>query len=988
MKKSSLHHSLALLSLPLLLAACSQGPVGGSPSATAPKPAPQRPLLSTSDVSTSSTRWILQLKADPTESSAETVKREQDAFRAAAAAAKIEYQELHTYSKLLNGFTIKATESEIRRLRNLPGVTQVSPVTYFTAPVLDKNTKNEDQNIAEMFYARGMTGVTQAAKELGLTGKGVKVGVIDTGIEKDHPAFKGRIVSAVDIVGDAFTGEPDEPFRPDPMYPFPEDCAGHGTHVAGIVGGSDPQETRDRDLAFSGVAPGVQFGIYRVFGCKGGSSDEAIIQALEQAYIDKMQVVNLSIGHPFHNWTQSPDAVAANRLVKKGVVVVASAGNSGRNGPYSMGGVTMGENVISVASVANTKIDKGTFFFNEDPNNRIAFDVAEDSPPVVKGMTFDLIQPNKSQLDATVKETYGDDDNKYGCFAYTKDALKGKAVLISRGKPENMGQNECSFFDKVRNAEKGGAKAVVLYNNKPGPLRNIDLHKTGGFISIPVMPISGTDSQQLLKLLATNKSVNIAVDGVRKGADNLNSSNMSSFSSYGMSAELEFKPDIAAPGGSIFSSVPHHLGDETGYAVYSGTSMASPHVAGIVALLLEADPTLKAKDVRTLLMNTASLRPYSEYNRESEAYEVSSGTDFVERQGAGLIDIMNAYKALKQTPVSVYPPKLSLKDSARHPVAHKVLTLRNDSNQALEYTIKHVPALTIKGTEYEEDAGNGNFDRDNKGNFKNSYYAVEPLTVYASMKINGKAVDSDVLKVTVPAGGETELNLEITPPADVPELSQYGGYVQLTSVSGPNLSVPYGGLTGDYLKKPIFGTMYSDGYSRQTPIFFDRQARKEVDRDETVKQVYGKNSIPDFTFQKTVAEGANPRTAKAFDDVPRIRINFAHQARRLTMELIELNDKQIETGKRTLDVANYVRRNCTYDLGSHTRTCPAYNEIEWDGKIPDAAVPEGKDAPAGLYQLRITVLKPTGEAGVGGNEEVYDSPVFKVVRKDGSSSSN
>lgn len=956
MKKFSLHHSLALLSLPLLLAACSQGPVGGSPSATAPKPAPQRPLLSTSDVSTSSTRWILQLQADPTESSAETVKREQDAFRAAAAAAKIEYQELHTYSKLLNGFTIKATESEIRRLRNLPGVTQVSPVTYFTAPVLDKNTKNEDQNIAEMFYARGMTGVTQAAKELGLTGKGVKVGVIDSGIEKDHPAFKGRIVSAVDIVGDDYEREGD-PLSPDPIYPFPEDCLSHGTHVAGIIGGDDPKEIHD-GVPFSGVAPGVQFGIYRVFGCSGGSSDEAMIRGMEQALADGMQVVNLSIGSPLYNWAQSPDAIAANRLVKRGVVVVASAGNSGRNGQYSMGGVTMGENVISVASVDNASIEKGTIVVNNDPNMRFAFDDVAGSPPVTKGLSFELIKSDKSQLNtAKVKNTYGDDDNKYGCFEYAKDALKGKAVLISRGKPENMPQGEdCTFFVKAYNAQKAGAVGVVFYNNQPGPIENVGVIRKGGSIRIPLVAISDTDGAQILTLLNTQQSVNISADGVTKPFPHVNAGRMSDFSSYGMSAELEFKPDIAAPGGSIFSSVPHHLSGETGYDIKGGTSMASPHVAGIVALLLEADPTLKAKDVRTLLMNTASLRQYSDSKDKN-----SSDVDFVERQGAGLINIMNAYKALKQTPVSVYPPKLSLKDSGRYPVAHKVLTLRNDSNQDLEYTIKHVPALTVGGDTYD----------------------IQPLKVYAFMKINGQAVDSDVLKVTVPAGGETELNLEVTAPTGAPDYSQYGGYVQLESVKGPNLSVPYGGLTGNYLKKAAFGTILSSGFSRKTPILLDSLEGAEIDNGESIESAYshdpkyGPDYIPDYTF----------RTYKTkfgvINDSPKLQVNLAHQVRKLTLELVEIDEKtdkksgittRSEGRVITLSVDDYLPRHCTNDLSKSTKRCPAHTTVTWDGKY------KRNDVPEGLYKLRLTALKALGQAGVAGDEDIYNSPIFRIDR--------
>ena len=181
-----------------------------------------------------------------------------------------------------------------------------------------------------------LTGANIAQNSLGLTGAGVKVGIIDTGIDIDHPAFGGsgtpgstsfpteRVAYGYDFVGDAYNSSGGQ--RP-PSVPVPDtnpdDCNGHGTHVAGIVGANGG--------GITGVAPGVTFGAYRVFGCTGSTSSDVIVAALERAYADGMHVINQSLGAA-RQWPQYPTAQASSRLVNKGVVMVASIGNNGPGG--------------------------------------------------------------------------------------------------------------------------------------------------------------------------------------------------------------------------------------------------------------------------------------------------------------------------------------------------------------------------------------------------------------------------------------------------------------------------------------------------------------------------------------------------------------------------------------------------------------------------------------------------------------------------------
>src|SRR5213075_1592787 len=140
-----------------------------------------------------------------------------------------------------------------------------------------------------------------------------------------------RVAFGTDLVGDAYNANDADPIiTPDND---PDDCAGHGTHVAGIIGANG---------AVKGVAPGVTFGAYRVFGCVGSTSDDVMIAAMERALADGMQVLNMSIGSAYE-WPNAPTAMAASRLVNKGMVVVAAIGNDGASGLYSASAPGLGD---------------------------------------------------------------------------------------------------------------------------------------------------------------------------------------------------------------------------------------------------------------------------------------------------------------------------------------------------------------------------------------------------------------------------------------------------------------------------------------------------------------------------------------------------------------------------------------------------------------------------------------------------------------------
>jgi minor extracellular serine protease Vpr len=689
-----------------------------------------------------------------------------------------------------------------------------------------------------------------------------------------------------------------------------QDCGGHGTHVAGIVGGNDPSRN------IKGVAPEASFGIYRVFGCEGSVNDDVVLAAMEQAYKDGMQVVNMSLGSDYDGWAQSVESRAASRMVKAGIVMSIAAGNAGASGQYSVGSPAGGENVIAVASVDNVKVELKTITAS---NGVIPLGVspADGSPAATVGSTLPL-----TKLAASTTTTTDDGCTIAGASPFAPNSLTGKAVLIRRG--------TCTFRSKALNAQAAGAAAVLIYNNTPGYLTPSVTSSSASDtapITIPVMGLQQSDGNALSAAVAAG-AVNVTFNAGTQRFDNFSGNTLSSFSSYGMSPELELKPDVAAPGGLIRSAWPLSL-IAGGTNTISGTSMATPHLAGVAALLLQLKPGIEAKNMRTLLMNTANPRPFL------SGSTVTTLNDYVQQQGAGMVNVPNAAAALV-TGLSVTPSKLSLGESQTFGARSKVLVVHNDGLVAQKFTVTHVPALTLAGT----------------------ILAPKPNPAAASVSVNGTNVDGGVTTtVTVPAGGSAELNVVVTPPAGAPDKSQYGGYIMMNSPLGASLRVPYAGFSGDYQSIQVLGDVSIGGSVYDFPLF-------QVDRTGDIYDPTENPTGLSFSFATVKDTDGNDVL-----DAPSVLINFALQSRRLTVDLLDGNGGLVGT----LGSENYLPRNKTNVLGA-TAT-DTFFTFGWDGTLADDS-----KAPNGKYQLRYRVLKALGDENNAADTETYTTPVFAVAR--------
>ncbi len=590
--------------------------------------------------------WLVELEAPPGADG--TGKAALDAehrrFREEAEDAGVRYRQRFAYKTLFNGVSVSAPQATAARIGRLDGVAAVYPVEAIS---LDVRT---EAFAPDLTFALTMTGADIAQSRLGYTGRGIHVAVIDSGIDYDHPDLGGcfgrdcRVTGGYDFVGDDYDEEESDPnWQPVPHPDAdPDDCIGHGTHVAGIIGANG---------GIRGVAPDVTFGAYRVFGCSGATSNDVMLAAMERVYHDGADVLNMSIGEQRNAWPHGPVAQAASRLVRKGIVVVAAAGNDRIQGLYAAGAPGVGADVIDVASVDNLKQYAAAFTISPDVRGVVVIP-GTGSAPVPSGGTLALARTG------TVAST----DDACSPLPASTD-VQGKVALVRRG--------TCPFLTKATNVAAAGASGMVVYSNDdtffgtplvPG-------------IQIPVAYISRQDGE-LINARLDAGPVSLTW-GATAALPNPSAGQLSAFSSSGLAADLTLKPDLAAPGGSIRSTWPL---EKARYAVLSGTSMASPHAAGAAALYLQAHPRTHARDLRDALQTSADPAPGP-----------GGGVEPVVRQGAGLIDVDDAILATAQ----IEPGKLSLGDDGSGG-SHR-LTIANRGASAMTYALSAANAPALAG---------------------------------------------------------------------------------------------------------------------------------------------------------------------------------------------------------------------------------------------------------------------------------------------------
>ncbi|KAI0049851.1 subtilisin-like protease [Auriscalpium vulgare] len=550
-------------------------------------------------------------------------------------------------------------------MRQSPGVVAIRPVIKVPAPdpvkvhVISGSSDPEIPKDTQSTHV--LTGVDKLHAE-GRFGAGIKIGIIDTGVDYTHPSLGGgfgsgfKVAGGYDFVGDNYdagsTPKPDD----DPL----DQCNGHGTHVAGIIG-ADPGNI----FNISGVAYKSTLTAYRIFGCTGSVTDDIIIAALLRGVAEEQDILTLSLG-AVSGWSTGTASVVASRIAASGIVVTVAAGNDGTTGAWYTPSPGSGIDVIAVASTDNTYLQLQEATVNG---------VDHDGIPYYQLWSLDI--PGNFPIYATSTNTNISNDACNPLPDSTPD-LSNFVTIVRRG--------TCSFPWKLQNLAAKNANVVLFYDDGTGFSKiDVGTYQNASYIR-------ADDGAWLVSQFVAKANITLSFTNASTPVFTPDGGLVSYYSSYGPTNDMYFKPAVAAPGGNILSTYPLPMGT---WAVLSGTSMATPFLAGSAALLLEAKGKAVSLSARTVFETTAQTITFD--------HSGSGVLETAAHQGAGLVDV---YKAI-HTETSVSRGELLLNDTAYYQ-GTQTFTVQNTGEQSKEYKLSHVPAgtaLTIQSNSIQPAVG-------------------------------------------------------------------------------------------------------------------------------------------------------------------------------------------------------------------------------------------------------------------------------------------
>ncbi|KAK8042603.1 hypothetical protein PG994_013086 [Apiospora phragmitis] len=550
----------------------------------------------------------------------------------------------------------------------------------------------------------------------GITGKGFRIAIVDSGIDWHHPALGGcfgpgcLVETGWDLVGDDYS-PPGLP-KPDPN-PY-DDCVGHGTHVAGTIAA----QLQGNEYGFTGAAPGAKLAAYRAWGCAAKATTDVIISAFLRAFEDGNDIISCSDGN-LNGWSDDAWGLVSARIAAAGVPVVVAAGNDGGLGIFQASSPAGARGVTGVGAVQNAVfpvfVSTGEYTLSGQSSGGGGAVVANHSTGTGSANSYGFLAgtpafPQETKLALWAAMGNDSTSTEDACSPLPDDTpdLSDKLVLLHV--PDSR-KTRCYPIDQGENiAAKRGQSRVP--NATATTLMELEDHVTGGYTG--------------------------------------------EFSSWGPTWELLPKPELTAPGGKILSTYPLPLG---GYRIMTGTSMACPLVAGVLALIGEARGSLKdIALINRLISATASPKVWFDGTKTYPGMLAP-----VSQQGAGIVQAYDA--AFAQTVLSV--ASLSLNDTEHFAGAH-TFSIENTGDRAAT----RLPNPTVDGA-------------------------------WAALRF-----DAD--SVAVPAGGSANVTVVFTAPSNLNAtlLPVYSGYISVNSTRDDGddeeyLVIPYLGVAGAMRSVPI-----------------------------------------------------------------------------------------------------------------------------------------------------------------------------------------
>ena len=845
------------------------------------------------------------------------------------------------YDNALVGFALRAPAGSLDAIRASSGVRaafleregHVSDVAAMDAEGGTRASQAEGQDPANL-SAQLMMRTDQVTQK----GEGKVIAVIDTGVDMTHPAFTGAMPDNVALSEDQVQalvphlGAGKSGQYMSEKFPFAYDYADddvdaapreggsgfHGTHVAGIAAGNADK--------IVGTAPDAQIIVGKVTRSEDDALlDSALLAALDDMVVLRPDVINLSLG-----WTAGMDNEADSvydtvykKLQEEGITVNAAAGNafstgygnnSGKGLPYASDPDTsvMDEpatypSVVAVGSVENALI-RNAF-------TAAGMDIGYQRSRGMNGEKVAYFSDLPAGTYEYVDAGFASEEDVAALKEKFPNGLSGKIALVSRGK--------MTYQKKVENLYDLHPAGVLVYNNvSVGSLIIMNLTTQ----DVPAAFISQADGQAMLA--AADHHLTIAEGQVLPQSTTYEASE---FSSWGVSPDLRLKPEIAAPGGNVFSAIPNGAYEQT-----SGTSMATPQMAGISAIVLQrvqSDPMFasmsarqKADVVQNLIMGTA--RPLT------DAAQTSGALYSPRKQGAGLVD------ALAATTSSVYPtvvgaaepsrPKADLGDGTKG--WHFDVTLHN---------LGAAPATYELSSQALSEIVDGGFFTEHSSDWRGR--GVE-------MTYSGAAsASAEGATVTVPASGEATVGVDVMPGSEfasyvadnTPNGTFLDGFVRFASKSEgqPDLAVPYLGFYGDWGKAPIFDALASTGgaHTRASEIV-NGTTGDSLGYNPLIKVAdrTGKPNPQRYVISRSAASGAptvlEPRTGT---------LRSVH-----TLTSTYVN----EAGETAFSVTNHRNWKSIYLTSTEENT---WVEAYHDSTAFDANAEKFARMPDGAYTLRI-----------------------------------
>lgn len=681
----------------------------------------------------------------------------------------LDYRLGYSYYTLFNGFSLKIRYGDLGAIRNIKGVSDTVLSDWYAAPTAEQS----------IMHARYF-----AESVRKYTGKGMSVAVLDTGVNYEHTAFakapeyvaytESQILDLIDELG--LRGSyvsPKIPYAFDyadgdsDVYPDNQ----HGTHVSGISVGSDD--------VICGAAPDAQLIAMKVFANGTGNAYQTdIVKAVEDAVLLGVDAINLSLGSNA-GFTVERDSSAQfidavyNMAGRSGVFVCCSAGNGYSSAFGIEGGGAFPQNpdygILAspstyTGSFSVASIDTYEIFSLEARGEKFTYTetVNEDR---VKNMLMDVFlkECGYGDYDYVTVGGYGEEGDYEGLD------VKGKVTLVKRG--------EISFEEKARIASENGAVFCLVWNNE-----NTGINPMVTNITIPVVIIDKYIGEYLAG----------ADGGVLSFSESNRTIGMSDFSSWGTTADLDLKPDLTAPGGGIYSA----YGDS--YTSMSGTSMASPYVAGAAVSAKQyvrevfgygLTPKEEQGLVYSLLMSTADI-----------VYDAYGNPYPVRKQGAGLINPEAAYSTKVMLAVrGSERAKIRLGDDKDRVGAYNIaFDAVNFSDEDVEYT---VDVLTL-------------YERIRFDNILSGYAGTlsPEIRVICNnditdgvVRIGANSVVSIIISVVLSEESKLFLNENYVNGAFIE------GFARLSADGEPALSIPYLTFYGDFAAIPAFDSdVYDD----------------------------------------------------------------------------------------------------------------------------------------------------------------------------------